>query len=106
VTGFLSRWVERRRAIVLQAFTFPRAPLSSLEILTRVGADPGNAFFAWSGGVYRTLHALVEDGLAISYDVPAPPPIDAMRGGRPRRYYELTDQGLAARAAVNAGRFL
>jgi DNA-binding PadR family transcriptional regulator len=94
--GFFQRWADHRRAIVLQAFTFPRAPLSSFEIVDRVNADPGNRFFVWSGGVYRALWAIEREGLAISYN----------RDGRARRYYELTDLGVAERAAINEGRTL
>ena len=76
----------------------------SLEILDRVGAARGNWFFVRSGGVYRVLRTLEEDGLLSSFDVPAP--IDVRHGERPRRYYELTEHGLAKRYIINGGRFL
>ena len=106
---FLQRWAERRQATVLQAFEFPRAPLTCREVEWRAGAARGNAFFVWSGGVGRVLRAMEEDGLLRSFEVPAPIEFGA---GAPKRqplvtrYYELTAQGIVERSIVLDGRLI
>ena len=107
MTWFLSRWAEQRRASVLLAFDFPRAPFAEREIMQRVGAACGNRFFVWSGGVPRVLRTLEEDGLTTSFSVP----IEFGFGRRRRpelvtRYHELTAQGRAERRILLDGRLL
>ena len=71
-----------------------------LEIIDRVHNVTGGKVKLVQGSVYPLLRSLENDGLLKSWDGP---PI-AERGGRPRRYYELT--ALGRRAATEEAKAL
>jgi PadR family transcriptional regulator PadR len=60
-----------------------------LEIIQRVRERSNGKISLNEGSVYPALKALERDGLLRSYDGEPMPE----RGGRPRRYYELTGEG-------------
>jgi PadR family transcriptional regulator PadR len=60
-----------------------------LEIIQRVRERSNGKILLNEGSVYPALKALERDGLLRSYDGEPMPE----RGGRPRRYYELTGEG-------------
>lgn len=60
-----------------------------LEIIQRVRERSNGKIILNEGSVYPALKALERDGLLRSYDGEPLPE----RGGRPRRYYELTGEG-------------
>ncbi len=60
-----------------------------LEIIQRVRERSNGKILLNEGSVYPALKALERDGLLRSYDGEPLPE----RGGRPRRYYELTGEG-------------
>jgi PadR family transcriptional regulator, regulatory protein PadR len=65
-----------------------------LELIARVERRTKGAIKLGQGSVYPALRDLEDEGLVKSWDGDPLPE----RGGRPRRYYELTAQG--RRAAV------
>jgi len=60
-----------------------------LEIIQRVRERSNGKILLNEGSVYPALKALEKEGLLRSYDGEPMPE----RGGRPRRYYELTGEG-------------
>lgn len=60
-----------------------------LEIIDRVRESTQGKILLNEGSVYPALKALERDGLLRSFDGEPLPE----RGGRPRRYYELTGEG-------------
>jgi PadR family transcriptional regulator PadR len=60
-----------------------------LEIIERVKERTSGAIVLTEGNVYPALKSLEREGLLRSYDGEPIPE----RGGRPRRYYELTGEG-------------
>ena len=60
-----------------------------LEIIERVRERTHGKIILNEGSVYPALKALERDGLLRSFDGEPMPE----RGGRPRRYYELTGEG-------------
>ncbi|MFP2905951.1 PadR family transcriptional regulator [Pyxidicoccus sp. 3LFB2] len=65
-----------------------------LEIITRVKERTDGRIELNEGSVYPALKAMEREGLLRSFDGEPMPE----RGGRPRRYYELTGEG--RRAAI------
>jgi PadR family transcriptional regulator PadR len=63
-----------------------------LEIIQKVDERTKGAIILTEGTIYPTLKSLENEGLLRSF---AGEPIPE-RGGRPRRYYELTGEGLRA----------
>ena len=64
-----------------------------LELIEKVENHSNGQIKLHQGSVYPALRTLEDEGLVTSYDGEPTPE----RGGRPRRYYELTAKG--ARAA-------
>lgn len=62
-----------------------------IEIMDKVRDHTNGAIVLSEGNVYPTLKAMERDGLLRSFDGDPLPE----RGGRPRRYYELTGAGRA-----------
>lgn len=60
-----------------------------LEIIEKVSERTKGAIVLNEGSVYPTLKAMEREGLLQSFDGEPMPE----RGGRPRRYYELTGEG-------------
>jgi PadR family transcriptional regulator PadR len=60
-----------------------------LEIIEKVRERTQGAIVLNEGSVYPTLKAMEREGLLRSFDGEPMPE----RGGRPRRYYELTGEG-------------
>src|SRR5262245_5552715 len=60
-----------------------------LELIERVRSRTGGAVNLLQGRVYPALRELEDDGLLRSWEGEAVPE----RGGKPRRYYELTVAG-------------
>jgi PadR family transcriptional regulator PadR len=83
------------RAALLQALVIGRG--FGLELIDRVKERTNGVVSLGQGSVYPALRALEDDGLVKSYDGEPVPE----RGGRPRRYYELTAKG--RRAAIAQG---
>ena len=75
------------RAALLQVLI--GRPGFGLELIDRVKERTGGAVVLGQGSVYPALRDLEDEGLARSYDGDPLPE----RGGRPRRYYELTAKG-------------
>ena len=67
-------------------------PGFGLELIDRVSARTLGLVKLNQGSVYPALRALEQDGLVRSYDGET----NEDRGGRPRRYYELTGDGVVA----------
>lgn len=63
-----------------------------LALIERVRTNTNGVLRIQQGRVYPTLRALEAEGLLESYDGDPLPE----RGGRPRRYYKLTAEGLRA----------
>jgi PadR family transcriptional regulator PadR len=76
------------RAAILQALI--EGPAYGLEVIDRVHARSGGKFGVHQGSAYPVLRTLEAEGLVRSWEGD---PSEA-RGGRPRRYYELTAEGL------------
>ena len=69
-------------------------PSYGLELIDRVSDRTEGKIRLHEGSVYPALRALEREGLVRSYSADPLPE----RGGRPRRYYELTAEG--SRAAL------
>lgn len=67
-----------------------------LELMDRVRERTKGAVQIGPGRTYPALRALERDGLLSSHEADPSPE----RGGRPKRYYELTAKGRAAAKAV------
>jgi PadR family transcriptional regulator PadR len=82
-------WIRRRdkRTSILQALIVKEG--YGLELIERVKALTNGRVVLVQGRVYGLLRGLERDGLIRSYDREAV----LERGGRPRRYYELTEKG-------------
>lgn len=78
------------RAALLQALL--SGPGFGLDLLERVKRRTNGAVVLHQGSLYPALRGLERDGLLRSWDGDSPPE----RGGRPRRYYELTAEGRQA----------
>ena len=76
------------RTALLQALT--GGPGYGLELVDRVTERTGGRMVVGQGTLYPTLWDLEEEGLVTSYETEPLPE----RGGRPRKYYELTANGL------------
>ncbi len=63
-----------------------------LELIERVRDRTDGRISLHQGSVYPALRSLERDGLVESYEKEAIPE----RGGRPRRYYRITAEGLRA----------
>ncbi len=63
-----------------------------LDLIDRVAKRTKDAITLKDGSVYPALRALEKEGLLKSFEADASPE----RGGRPRRYYELTGEGRRA----------
>jgi PadR family transcriptional regulator, regulatory protein PadR len=63
-----------------------------LELIDRVKTKTKGGLVLHQGSVYPALRELENDGLVTSHEADPTPE----RGGRPRRYYELTAEGLRA----------
>jgi PadR family transcriptional regulator, regulatory protein PadR len=83
------------RAALLQALISGKG--YGLELIERVEQRTKGAVTLHQGSVYPALRSLEDEGLLRSYDGEPLPE----RGGRPRRYYELTAKG--RRAAFEQG---
>jgi len=78
------------RSALLQALI--EGPSYGLELIERVRQRTNGKMKIVQGRVYPALRELEDDGLLESYDSE---PVSE-RGGRPRRYYRLTAEGLRA----------
>ncbi len=78
------------KAALLQALI--AGPSYGLELVERVKERTSGRVKLHQGAVYPALRSLEREKLLSSYNGPSLPE----RGGRPRRYYELTAQGFAA----------
>jgi PadR family transcriptional regulator PadR len=82
---------------ILQALI--SGPSYGLEVIERVGTASGGRIKLLQGRVYPVLRRLESEGLLRSWNGESV----AETGGRPRRYYELTAEGMrAARADAKA----
>ena len=81
------------RAALLQALTF--GPDFGLQLIACVKHVTGGHIELGQGSIYPALRALESEGLIRSFDGEP----RAERGGRPRRYYELTKEGWSVAAA-------
>lgn len=77
-------------AAILQALIAGQA--YGLEINDRIESSTSGRVRFSAGTLYPALRALEKDGLLRSWEEAG----DSTRGGRPRRYYELTGDGLRA----------
>jgi PadR family transcriptional regulator PadR len=84
------------RVAILQALM--KGESYGLEVIERVREMSGGKIKVLQGRVYPVLRELEAEGLLRSFDGE---PV-AERGGRPRRYYELTAEG--RRAATSDAR--
>jgi PadR family transcriptional regulator len=75
------------KAALLQALI--SGPGYGLELIERVAKKTESRIALHEGSVYPALRALEREGLIRSYSGDPLPE----RGGRPRRYYELTAEG-------------
>lgn len=80
------------KAALLQALA--RGPGFGLELIARVKELTTDRIELLQGTIYPLLRAMEEEGLIESQDGPPAPE----RGGRPRRYYKLTADGMKAAA--------
>ncbi|HYH96550.1 PadR family transcriptional regulator [Hyalangium sp.] len=78
--------VTARAAILIVLI---RGKSYGLEIIEKVSERTEGAITLNEGSVYPTLKAMERAGLLRSFDGPPMPE----RGGRPRRYYELSGEG-------------
>ena len=76
------------KGAILQALI--SGPAFGLEVIDRVAQRTGGTVRLHQGSAYPALRTLERDGLIRSWEGPA----DEVRAGRPRRYYELTAEGL------------
>jgi len=81
--------VSARTAILL---ALVKGKSFGLELIDRVSDSTKGAVKLGQGSIYPALRDLEGEGLIKSWDESVP----AARGGRPRRYYELTADGLRA----------
>lgn len=81
--------VSARTAILL---ALVKGKSFGLELIDRVSDGTNGAVKLHQGSIYPALRDLEADGLIRSWDEAGP----AARGGRPRRYYELTADGFQA----------
>jgi PadR family transcriptional regulator PadR len=84
--------VDTRTALLQALF---KGESYGLELIQRVTDLTDGRIVLMQGRVYPVLREMEDEGLLRSFDGPAV----QSRGGRPRRYYELTAQG---RRAANA----
>ena len=82
------------KAALLQALI--SKPGYGLDLIERVKDRTNGALLLHQGSIYPALRALEREGLLRSWDGETTPE----RGGRPRRYHELTAEG--RRAAFRA----
>ena len=75
------------RAAILSALISGKS--YGLEIIDKVKERTKGAIVLTEGNIYPALKALENEGLLRSFSGPPMPE----RGGRPRRYYELTGEG-------------
>ena len=75
------------KAALLQALLSGRG--YGLDLIERVKERTNGQIVVRQGSIYPALRALEREGLLISYEADPSPE----RGGRPRRYYELTAEG-------------
>src|SRR2546425_13171234 len=80
------------KAALLQALI--RGPSFGLDLIDRVRQQTGGRLSLNNGSGYPALRALEREGLVKSYEGETTPE----RGGRPRRYYQIT--GLVQQAAT------
>ena len=78
------------KVALLQALI--RGESYGLELIDRVRDATQGRVVLGQGSVYPALRDLEAEGYLESYDGPAMPE----RGGRPRRYYRITAQGMRA----------
>ena len=78
------------KAAILQALI--SGPSYGIQLVERVDERTKGQVRLHQGAVYPALRSLEREGMLRSFDGPSL----AKRGGRPRRYYELTALGLAA----------
>lgn len=78
------------KAALLQALI--TGPGFGLDLIERVKERTKGAVSLHQGSIYPALRALEREGLLRSWDGETTPE----RGGRPRRYYELTAEGRRA----------
>jgi PadR family transcriptional regulator, regulatory protein PadR len=78
------------KSALLQALI--TGPGYGLVLIERVKERTKSAVVLGQGSIYPALRALERDGLLRSWDGETTPE----RGGRPRRYYELTAEGRRA----------
>ncbi len=76
------------QAALLQALI--DGPAFGLELVERIREATGSRMVIGQGSLYPNLWGLEEEGLVTSYQGEPMPE----RGGRPRKYYELTADGL------------
>ena len=89
------------RAALLQSLI--EGPGYGLELIKRVKDQTEGRMVIGQGALYPTLWDLQEEGLVTCYETDPMPE----RGGRPRKYYELTADGLrSAREEQILGRLL
>ncbi len=81
--------VSARTAVLL---ALVRGRGFGLELIERVRERTNGAVKLGQGSVYPLLRQLEDEGLLRSFEAEPTPE----RGGRPRRYYELTGQGRKA----------
>src|SRR5687767_11112318 len=79
------------QAALLQALTTGKG--YGLELIERVKERTKGAVVLHQGSIYPALRSLERQGFIRSWDGGDTPP---ERGGRPRRYYELTAEGRSA----------
>lgn len=78
------------RAVLLEALI--SGPSFGLELIERVKTRTKGQVRLGPGSIYPALRSLEREGLLRSWDGKP----TAERGGRPRRYYELTAEGRKA----------
>jgi PadR family transcriptional regulator PadR len=76
------------KGAILQALI--SGPAFGMEVIDRVAARTGGKIRLHQGSAYPALRALERDGLVRSWEGSP----EEVRAGRPRRYYELTAEGL------------
>jgi PadR family transcriptional regulator PadR len=81
------------------AVLFVRKRSFGLEIIDAVREQTKGLVKLNEGAVYPKLRAMEADGLLRAFNGEGPP----SRGGRPRRYYELTAEGLRIARAQHEG---
>ena len=76
------------RGALLQALI--EGPAFGLELVDRVSERTDGKMKIGQGSLYPTLWSMVKEGMLICHEGEPLPE----RGGRPRKYYELTAEGL------------